>query len=163
MIEFDGYIHGKAEKYFWRRNAVFGQKIFIVSTLLCFPLILLLSNVFGKPMVIVYLLFIILIPLMSLCARLPKSEKKRNKFLPFNVCVCDDYIVVQTKLGTESRNIEDVKKIYDYGEWYAFIFSMGKVSTNFICQKSLLSKGSLEEFESLFEGKIEDKTKKCKE
>jgi len=163
MIEFDGYIDGKSEKYFWRRNATFCQKILIVSTLLCFPLILLLSNVFGKPMVIVYMLFIVLIPLIPFCGRLPKSEKRRNKFLPFNVCVCDDYIVVRTKIGIESRNIEDVKKIYDYGEWYAFIFPIGKVSINFICQKSLLSKGSLEEFESLFEGKIEDKTKKCKE
>ena len=37
-------------------------------------------------------------------------------------------------------------------ETASFIF--GKISDKFICQKDLLTKGSLEEFERIFEGKI---------
>ena len=38
--------------------------------------------------------------------------------------------------------------------WYEIVFPFGKISSNFICQKNLIFKGSLEEFEDLFNGKI---------
>ena len=60
---------------------------------------------------------------------------------------------------TESAAIEDVVKLVDYGEFYDLSFPFGKLNDKFVCQKSLLSKGTLEEFEALFEGKIIRKAK----
>ena len=42
--------------------------------------------------------------------------------------------------------------------FYFIKFPFGKYSDKFICQKSLLTQGTLEEFEALFEGKIERKS-----
>jgi len=47
-----------------------------------------------------------------------------------------------------------VKKVYDYGEFYFISFYFGKISCYFICQKSLLTQGTIEDFEKLFDGKI---------
>ena len=54
----------------------------------------------------------------------------------------------------EYRNIEDVKCVRDFGEFYELVFPFGKISEKFICQKDLLSKGTLAEFEALFGDKI---------
>ena len=49
--------------------------------------------------------------------------------------------------------ISDAKQLRDFGEFYEIVFPFGKVSDKFICQKNLLTQGTLEEFEKLFEGK----------
>lgn len=50
--------------------------------------------------------------------------------------------------------IKDVKNVYDHGEFYDLVFPFGKISGKFICQKNLLTEGTLAEFEALFDGKI---------
>ena len=85
---------------------------------------------------------------------IPKRKKERLSLTPKCIRVEDECIICMADKYTEQRFIDDVKKVYDYGEYYDLIFSFGKVSEKFICQKELLSKGSIEEFESLFEGKI---------
>ena len=55
--------------------------------------------------------------------------------------------------------IDDVKKIIDYGEFYDFVFTFSARDIYFVCQKDLLVCGTIEEFESLFEGKIERRIK----
>ena len=50
--------------------------------------------------------------------------------------------------------ISDVKKVVDHGEFYELSFVFGKVSDKFICQKSLLTKGTLEEFKAMFGDKV---------
>lgn len=66
----------------------------------------------------------------------------------------DDTIVSRSNAVAERRCLKDVKEVRDYGEFYYFVFYLRGYSYRFVCQKSLLSKGTLEEFESLFEGKI---------
>ena len=62
------------------------------------------------------------------------------------VCIAEQY--------KESKPISDVSKVIDCGSYYDIRFPFGKLSDKFICQKDLLTKGSLEKFEELFEGKI---------
>ena len=57
------------------------------------------------------------------------------------------------------RMLNSVKEILDYGEWYYFIFNYEDRDPYFVCQKDLLTQGTLEEFEALFEGKIVDMSK----
>lgn len=47
-----------------------------------------------------------------------------------------------------------VKCVKDYGEWYHFEFNFSDRDMYFVCQKSLLTEGSIEEFESLFADKL---------
>ena len=51
--------------------------------------------------------------------------------------------------------IGDAKQVRDFGEFYEIVFLFGKISDKFICQKNLLTKGTLEQFESLFNGKLQ--------
>ena len=65
-------------------------------------------------------------------------------------CVSETY--------TEVAHINDVSKVVDHGDFYQLVFPYGKKTNKFICQKDLLTRGSLAEFEALFIGKIERKT-----
>ena len=138
MIEFSGYLSGKAEKYFWKRSAVFGQILLFIGIFVCLPFpFLFVEKVNNWSPVIGYLAFWILFG--GILPFLPKSKKDKKKLIPNKIIIQDDYIIAQTKNGSESRNFDEVRAVYDYGEWYAFAFPIGKVSINFICQKSLLS------------------------
>ena len=46
--------------------------------------------------------------------------------------------------------IESIHNVYDFGEYY----HLWEAGDMFLCQKNLLTKGSLEEIEKIFEGKI---------
>lgn len=52
------------------------------------------------------------------------------------------------------RSVADVKKVIDGGEWYHIKFYFYARSPYFICQKSLLQQGTLQQFEQLFADKI---------
>ena len=157
MIEFNGYISGRTEKYFWKRNAVFGQNILLISMVVCSPIAFIMSSILGNNYFIVfYLIMMLVIPLLC---RIPKRKKEKIKYNPYRICIEDGYITCYTKIQEESRNLEDVKRVEDHGEWYYLVFPVGKTSTSFVCQKDLLVKGTIEEFEKLFENKIVCKVK----
>ena len=50
--------------------------------------------------------------------------------------------------------ISSICQIVDYGEWYYLVFDYGDKDLYFVCQKDLLTGGTIEEFENIFEGKI---------
>lgn len=52
------------------------------------------------------------------------------------------------------REIQHVKKITDEGDWYQRIFYFPHKVGDCICQKDLITQGSIEEFENIFEGLI---------
>ena len=52
------------------------------------------------------------------------------------------------------KPISKVKKVIDMGEWYYIIFKFGDISNSWICQKDLITQGTIEDFEKIFEGKI---------
>ncbi len=155
MIEFNGYISGVTEKYFWKKTRQFGLSIIFATFLLFLPMIV---NFFryshdsfvGK---LICLSFI----LLFLMPYIPKSKKTKLSLITKKICIDEEYIVCTSDKSVESKLISDVKKVYDYGDFYYLTFPFGKISTSFVCQKDLLIKGTLEDFESLFEGKIEIK------
>ena len=67
------------------------------------------------------------------------------------VCVADKYV--------ESKLLSDVKQVRDFGAFYDVVFPFGKYSEKFVCQKDLLTIGTIEDFEKLFEGRIVRKQK----
>ena len=97
-------------------------------------------------------LFIMLMDVLS-----PLSEKEQKSFIPKKIFLdlSENTIVHQCKETERFHMIDSVKKVIDYGEWYHVLFYYEDRDICFVCQKSLLTKGTLEEFEALFEGKIE--------
>ena len=151
-MEFTGYLTGDAEKYFHKRMRVLGQNILLASMLLLSPAIVIFSIRFrSEVMILIYLASLVTTFLLTL---IPKSKKEKREITPRKITVEEDYIVCVANRYTETRLISEVKQVRDFGEFYELCFPFGRISDKFICQKSLLTKGSIQEFEALFEGKI---------
>ena len=63
---------------------------------------------------------------------------------------------VSCKGRTRSAQICAIKKVKDFGDYYAMTLPVicSIVSVYFICEKDLLTNGTIDQFEELFDGKI---------
>ena len=66
----------------------------------------------------------------------------------------DSFITRSGHGGVQKKALSKVKKVIDAGDWYYVVFKFGDISSAFVCQKDLLTQGTLEDFEKLFEDKI---------
>jgi len=153
MIEFNGYITGDAERFFWNNSRKWVRNLLFTTFLILLPVILFIA-VKEKywELLIAYTVICLTTPLLLL---IPKSKNEKADFTPKRIFTDEEYIVCQGNKYEEFHLIDDASKLVDYGKFYYIIFPFGKKSDKFICQKNLLTKGTLQEFESLFEGKIE--------
>lgn len=152
MIEFNGHISGAAEKAFWKK----GRKIVLIGYLFAIPaafsVILFFGNLFrSKSLIYAFAIYFSLVPVLFF---IPKRKKERLAMIPKRIYINGEHIVCVADRYTDSKFISDVKKVIDHGEFYELCFPFGKVSEKFICQKSLLTKGSLREFEEIFKKKL---------
>ena len=158
MIEFTGRISGAAEKAFWKN----GRKIVLVGYLFVFPLVFPILLFFGylfQSATFIYT-FAVCLAIVPIFFFIPKRKKEKMALLPKRIYIKDEHIVCVADRYTESKFLSDVKKVIDHGEFYELQFPFGKVSEKYICQKALLTKGSLQEFETIFKKKIERKLDK---
>ena len=152
MIEFKGYISGSAKKFFLKKTRMLVQNLFLFSLIMCFPVILYYIAITQLWMFMPgYLSLFIITPIL---VRIPQTKKSIQKITPKRIYIKDECIICEADSFVERRYIEDAKKLRDHGDFYEICFPMGRYSEKFICQKDLLSKGSLEEFELLFRDKI---------
>lgn len=156
MIEFNGYITGEAEKHFKKRCIIIGLNMVFVSLTMLSPAVFILAFKLANWLVVgVYCSLFIIIPALSI---IPKGRREQIAITPKKIFVEGDSIVCVTDKFNVAKLIRDVKLVRDFGEFYDIVFPFGKVSEYFVCEKKLLTKGSLEQFESLFAGKIQRKT-----
>lgn len=149
MIVFNGYISGKAEKYYFKKTRILGQRLLLFAAIMISPWVIWWSIKTHNWFVLVgYSLIFLVIPLLAI---IPPSKKSKKELTPKKIFIEDGYIICVADRFTESRLIADVKQVNEYDEFYEITFPFGKVSDKFICQKSLLSEGTLEEFERIFE------------
>ena len=151
-IEFKGYISGKAEKHFRKKAKMIGLNIILISLLLFCPAVLIFGiKTQSQILVKITLSAIIIMPLTLL---IPKIKKEWKSMTPKRIFIEEECIICSADKYTETKYISDVKKVYDHGEFYELVFPFGKISEKFVCQKDLLIKGTLQDFENLFEKKI---------
>ena len=152
MIEFNGLINGSAEARFEKRTKEFEVKIILCSMVVFLPTVYLLSRQLGLiKFFYFYCIMCVIVPMLTL---FPYGTNKKNTYMPRKIVIDDENIICTTKTGIESKFISDVKLVRNFDEFYEIVFPMGKISTKYICQKNLLSKGTLEEFEELFAEKL---------
>lgn len=86
---------------------------------------------------------------------------------PFNAFYksLPDKIIIDKEQGTiittglaqysyKSVDLELIKEIFDFGDWYEIKFYYPYGSMFFICQKDLIEEGTIEDFECMFKEKI---------
>lgn len=115
-----------------------------------------------------YYLLIIFVPLLTLFAVLIflmyRPDKQARLFYssyltePFTITISNGVITnsyfEKSRLVSGGKSVNSVKRVLDVGEWYYIIFKFGDISTSWVCQKDLLTKGTIEDFENLFENKL---------
>lgn len=155
MIEFNGYITGAAKKHYDKINRRMGRSIMLVVLLLVMPIIIVLAIMARMWLILPGYAFLMVVGIVAI--QLPKSKTEDKKFTTKRVYVKEGYITYESDVTEQTKDIDLVRVVYDYGEFYELKFPFGNMSTQFICQKDLLTRGTLEEFEALFEGKLEKK------
>lgn len=65
----------------------------------------------------------------------------------------EDRMIVSEIIGSREsfRMIDDIVQVNDHGEFYTFKFNSRRNHYNFIVQKDLITQGTIEEFEEIFE------------
>ena len=81
-------------------------------------------------------------------------EKTLQSMIPKKVSIEEDgYIEAEWEDFSMGKSMSSVKKLIDYGGCYHIVFYFPKEKDIF-CQKNLITKGTIDAFERLFEGKI---------
>lgn len=150
MIEFNGKLTGKANS-FYRKEL----KKTILIFILCFTIIPLpgtinLSRIFGTPIILIFYLVVTLFWPFLLRFRVGKKFT-----VPERVRIdTEGSILYECGRLLNVVSIKSVKKVVDYGEFYYIKLPFLHLTNEIICQKNLLTHGSIEEFEELFKDKI---------
>lgn len=152
MIEFNGYISGAAEKHFRKKSQILLQNALLIGLTVFLPIIIFIAIKIRYVLLLVaYCGMFVIVPLL---VRIPQSKKERKACTPKRIMIDGKNIVCVADKYTETKRINDVKQVRDFGEFYEIVFPFGKMSEKFICQKDLLTKGSLAAFEKIFKGRM---------
>jgi len=148
MIVFEGEFSKAALDHFKKRSFQIGQKIVLVVILLFSLPTAYLGIQFSNKLLILAALLSALI--MEACLFIPKSKSEQKKITPKRITVDADHIVAIADRYSEAKLVKESNGLLDYGEYYEVSFPFGKLSEKFICQKNLLTQGTLTEFEQIF-------------
>lgn len=153
MIVFKGELSDKNKKIL-RKGMTKIQLIAmsIVSLLLCIPITYLTIN-YDTIFAIAYLA-----PVICVCLSvIPNPISIKNKQLPYcpnSITIDDGFVTVKGDSFCQTRPLEKVKCVYDNGDHYRIIFFFPHKSFHCLCQKDLITEGTIEEFVQLFPDKI---------
>ena len=152
MIKFQGELSQSCKKFLLKKQVNAQFKASLITAII-FGIIILLIAIPNRLKVLIFLIPLVIFVFLSL---IPPSKKNQKSFVPICIYVDleEEAIVHECEKMQRSHPIESVKSIIDYGEWYYFEFEFGNRDLYYVCQKNLITNGSLEEFEKMFEGKI---------
>lgn len=156
MIEFVGHLTGNAFKYYKKTMIKTSQIVFLIGFGIAMPIMFFVFNLIGSVdlesilfAASVCLLSAIFLPYLIL--KFAKGDVTRRIYI-------NDGLVsaVSCEGRTRSAQICAIKKVKDFGDYYAMTLPgiCAIVSVYFICEKALLTNGTIEQFEELFDGKI---------
>ena len=153
MIIFDGKLTGISKKVYINKqlNTMGLLVLFLCS--FSIPVFGYLSFLQG----FVWRFLVLSIPVIAIAPlifRLCITKKERERLNLKKVIIHNGDIVAISEKSTVSNRISKAKKVYYCGEYYEIVYPRIYFTSIFVCQKDLISKGTIEEFESIFSGKI---------
>ena len=161
MIEFKGELSDKCKKYLiddsWKR--VFFVVLIITIPIIVLTVFLTLNNGWEYSLIFVPIAVYMLVFLAKPTTKLyrffwGKSGQIYDGKLQWDIIIEQDLISAEGIQRYETKSLEDVKKVVDMGDFYKIYFYFPNKSNLFSCQKSLLIKGTIEQFEQLFADKM---------
>ena len=156
MIDFVGHLTGNAFKYYKKTMIKTSQIVFLIGFGIAMPIMFFVFNLIGS-VDLESILFAASVCLLS-AIFLPYPILKFAKGDVTRRIYINDGLVsaVSCEGRTRSARICAIKKVKDFGDYYAMTLPgiCAIVSVYFICEKDLLTNGTIEQFEELFDGKI---------
>ena len=149
MIEFSGTPTGQCRELGLKMAALTGF-IGSMMTSILFLIPVVIVSIVWNWIVIIFVLPLILF--VVLASRRP-GEKEYDSIFPTTVLIDGTTITSASKKFCHTRPLSDVKKVIDRGEWYDIVLKFPR-NSRFVCQKDLITEGTLADFESLFADKI---------
>lgn len=154
MIEFCGNLQGQARKFAIKQM----NKISVVASIIVAVLVAIAAVLLAVFVDIIILVFLVLSPAVVLAAIFAKPSKEAEaNYFPKQIHIYKDTLVCKGENFEYERELSFVESVVDYGEFYQILFDIEHECDKFICQKNLITQGSLDDFEQLFNGKIERK------
>ena len=164
MIEFNGIQSVECKQLVAKEKAKRTGVVFGLFALVSIAAVLIIGIVEDRlinfiPIVIILLAFPILAFIIPKSC-VEKIEINSRIVFDFETDTATLYYSSQyyTHKHPSVKNISKIKSVLDYGICYCIIFKHGDITNAWVCEKRLLSKGSIEEFENLFKDKIKVKT-----
>ena len=155
MIEFYGILSAECKVERAKHIAKVNGRIFLITTIILSVPLLFFGIRNGLWYLSVVLMIIFLI--MTIAAYQPEKRLFDLK-IPCKVIIENNAIFVSSIGGKaesmSARPIKKVKEVIDRGNYYIIVFKFGDITNSCFCQKNLIKKGTIEEFEQLFQGKI---------
>ena len=152
MIMFEGELSNECRK-FLIKGQIKLQAITALIVFVLFSIPIILLGLWWDQMIYIGLVALSLFVVFSL---LPPGKNAQKLFVP--TCVSFDFeegfVVQRCEKIERAYPIDTVESVVDYGEWYHLIFKSPNRIKYFVCQKNLITKGSLDEFEALFKDRI---------
>ncbi len=149
MIEFRGELSKSSKEYLIKKESKNCIIVIIGSLLFCIPFIVLsiINNW-------IFAIGVIPFVFISIASLIPPRGKILKLLFPIRVSINDDIIICKGENFEVANNIASIKKIIAGGDWYHIIFKFPHKSFRFLCQKDLITEGTIEEFEETFKNKI---------
>ena len=150
MIAFTGEMSEKCRNYVFKYEGMGTRIIALVfSLVLSIPVIILtIKNDWIWSICIVPLILLVVL------SGIRPSKKDYALAIPHRITIENGQLMSSSDKFEVSTTMSKVKKVIDFGDWYHIQLSYPLWSSKFVCEKSLLTDGTLEEFESIFSSKL---------
>ena len=97
----------------------------------------------------------VMIGIIVLAGVYPCMKGAESSFLPLKIIFHKNgHMESISKSFHWVKTTDNVEQVLDYGAWYEIKFVPSEKNFRFVCQKDLLVKGTIEDFEKMFEGKL---------
>ncbi len=155
MIIFNGEISNNSKNYLLRYNKIGGFISGLIPAIIILIPIIILTIVSNWAYAIA-IPFIVIFPFIT---SIPCSKKNRYQIYPVEIKITDEQILCTNSKYNLVRELSQIKFVKDFGGFYHIQFDFPHRDIHFLCQKDLMVKGTIGEFEALFKGKIIRKSK----
>ena len=153
-IVFEGELSEKNKKYFERGQDRDNRiTMLIVAVLILVPVTLLVVKC-GLYFISLYSLNIIFV----VGAFIPLKKQAMELIYPEMIIIEGEDLKCLCKEDSVYEKVCYVTEVEDWGDCYRILFGSPRRKSMFLCQKDLITEGTIEDFEELFADKIVRKT-----
>lgn len=148
MIEFKGEISEECLKYLHKKETNDGRILGSIMSSIAIIVVIIIACTWRIEALILAIMPIVFFIMVYI------PQKGIEDRAPKRISIEENLLVFESEKFSAIREIEEVKAVIDLGDWYYISLYFPHKWGYYVCQKDLITQGTLEEFEALFEDKL---------